>query len=285
METGFLNSPDATSETSTEARIAQLQGKLRILERRDWWLWSLAVVVMLCLTVAVFSLSFPELVKDNPFFQFSLNRAVRGLIVLVLIFNSYSIYQQVTIKRTRRQFSEQLQEMRNLQVRAQEFHRLATTDPLTNLANRRTAEQRLTAEAERSRRHGHPLTLVSFDLNNFKGINDRFGHPAGDQVLQAFAAKLATAVRLSDLAVRMGGDEFLAILPECRIEQVPSLVARLRSIQVDFQGHRIPVEFSFGCVDYSPGETPEEFLQRVDQTLYADKRAGKIQRGTHLALT
>ena len=283
MDNSLPSSQDQLpGEVSTEARVAEIQAQLRTLERRDWWLWSLAVVVMLCLTVAVFSLSFPDLVKvEDPFFQFSLSRAVRGLIGLVLIFNSYSIYQQVTIKRLRRQFSQQLREMGNLQVRAQEFHRLATTDPLTGLANRRTAEQRLTAEAERSRRHGHPLTLVSFDLNNFKGINDQFGHPAGDQVLQVFAARLASAVRLSDLAVRMGGDEFLVILPECRIEQVPSLVARLRDIEVNYQAQRIPVEFSVGCVDYAPGETPEEFLQRVDQTLYADKRAGKVQREGH----
>ena len=98
------------------------------------------MVVMLCLTAAVFSLSFPDLLRvEDPFFQFSLNRAVRGLIGLVLIFNSYTIYQQVMIKRLRRQFSTQLQAMGSLHMQAEEFHRLATTDPLTGLANRRTA--------------------------------------------------------------------------------------------------------------------------------------------------
>jgi diguanylate cyclase (GGDEF)-like protein len=167
--------------------------------------------------------------------------------------------------------------MGNLQVRAEEFHRLATTDPLTGLANRRTAEQRLIAEAERSRRYGHPLTLVALDLDKFKQINDQFGHPAGDLVLQEFARKLASAVRLSDLAVRMGGDEFLVLLTECRIGQVPSLLVRLRPMEVNFQGNRIPVEFSVGCVEYEQGETPEQFLERVDRTLYNDKRAGKAR--------
>jgi len=270
---------DLPLESSNEARVAEIQEQLRKLERRDWWLWSLAVVVMLCLTVAVFSLSFPELIKvEDPFFQFSLSRAVRGLIGLVLIFNSYTIYQQVMIKRLRQQFSMQLEAMGSLRLRAAEFHRLATTDPLTGLANRRTAEQRLTAEAERSRRHGNPLTLVSFDLNDFKQINDKYGHAAGDLVLQEFATRLISAVRLSDLAVRMGGDEFLAVLPECKIEKVPSLLARLRPMDVNFQGHNIPVEFSAGCVDYEAGETPEQFLQRVDETLYSDKRAGKARQ-------
>src|SRR6202521_2511943 len=171
----MISSPLATFaqplDPSAEQRLAEVQEQLRKLEKRDWWLWSMAVIVMLLLTFAVFSMSFPELMKvDDPFFLSGLNRAVRGLIGLVLIFNSYTIYQQVMIKRLRQQFSTQLEAMGNLRMRAEEFHRLATTDPLTGLANRRTAEQRLTAEAERSRRYGHPLTVVAFDLGEFTNI-------------------------------------------------------------------------------------------------------------------
>jgi diguanylate cyclase (GGDEF)-like protein len=270
--------PDLPSDVLPEARAEELHAKLRKLERRDWWLWGAAVVVMLLLTVAVISLSFPGLLKvDDPFFQSSLNRAVRGLIELVLLFNAYTIYQQVTIKRMRRQFSEQVNAMGNLRLRAEELYRQATTDPLTGLANRRTAEERLTIEAARSQRHGGSLTVVAFDLNHFKQINDRHGHPAGDLVLCEFARKLARSVRASDLAVRMGGDEFLALLPECTIDQVPILLARLRPIEVNFQGTRIPVKFSAGCVGYQQGETPEQFLARADRTLYADKRANKAR--------
>ena len=280
MDSTSPNPPvNSIMEVSPEARIAEIKGQLRKLERRDWWLWALAIIVMLLLTAAVVSLSFPNLLKvDDPFFQFSLDQSVRSLVGLVLLFNAYSIYQQFMIKRVRRQFAQQLQAMEHLEVRAEEFHRLATTDPLTGLANRRTAEQRLAAETERSRRHGHPLTLAAFDLNNFKEINDRYGHPAGDQVLREFAQRLSSAVRVSDLPVRMGGDEFLVVLPECRIEQVSSLLARLRPIAVDFQGTSIPVKFSVGCVDYEQGETAEQFLARVDQKLYTDKRAGKARQ-------
>ena len=198
---------------------------------------------------------------------------MRGLIGLVLLFNTYTVYQQVVNKRLRRQLSEQLEAMGRLQMRAEEFHKLATTDSLTGLANRRTAERRLLAEAARSQRYGHPLTIVALDLNNFKITNDHFGHAAGDLVLRAFAERLAGAVRSSDLAVRMGGDEFLLILPECPLEQVPTLLARLRRLEVSFQGTQIPVEFSAGSVGYDPTETPEQFLERADQHLYADKRA------------
>jgi diguanylate cyclase (GGDEF)-like protein len=239
----------------------------------------MAVIVMLLLTFTVFSLSFPELTKINePFFQFNLDRSVRALIALVLLFNAYTIYQQVAVKRLRRQFSQQLEEMRVLQVRAEVLHRLAIVDPLTGLYNRRFAEERLASEAARSRRYGHPLTVISFDLDKFKQINDTHGHLAGDRVLKEFAARLSSAVRLSDIAARMGGDEFLIVLPECSINQVDTLLSRLRSIEIEWDGQKIPVSFSAGWVGFQQGETTEQFLDRADRTLYANKR----ERNAHL---
>jgi diguanylate cyclase (GGDEF)-like protein len=273
----LMSRPTATlPDVPQETRLEEIQAQLKKLERRDWWLWAVAIVVMLLLTMAVVSLSFPGLMKtEDPIFQFSLNEAVRGLVGLVLLFNTYSIYQQVQIKRLRRQFSEQLQVMSRLKVRAEEFHRLATVDPLTGLYNRRFAETRLSAEASRSQRYGHPMTVVSFDLNNFKQINDQYGHPAGDQVLKEFAERLNNAIRVSDYAIRMGGDEFLVILPECPAEQVQALFGRLTAIEVNYAGHLIPVKYSAGWVGYEAGESPEMFLERADRLLYANKRESK----------
>jgi diguanylate cyclase (GGDEF)-like protein len=231
---------------------------------------------MLLLTFAVFSMSFPDLFKvDDPFFQSSLNRAVRGLIGLVLLFNAYTIYQQVMVKRLRGQFFKQLAEMRALQIRAVEFQRLALIDPLTGLCNRRMAEERLAAEASRSFRYGHPLTVVAFDLDNFKRINDTYGHPVGDLVLKEFARRLGEEIRLSDFASRMGGDEFLVLLPECPTSHVEHLLARLRRMEINYNGQKIPFGFSAGWVGYERGETTEQFLARADRTLYAEKRASK----------
>jgi diguanylate cyclase (GGDEF)-like protein len=269
-------SADQVPETHVDTRVEEIRSSLRKLERRDWWLWVTALVVMLLLTLAVVSMNFPGMMKfEDPLFQYSVNEAVRGLILLVLLFNSYTIYQQVSIKRLRRQFTEQLDAMGNLQRRAEEFHQMAIVDALTGLYNRRYADQRLAAEASRSQRYGHPLTVVALDLNRFKQVNDRFGHPAGDLVLKEFADRLAAAIRMSDLAARMGGDEFLAILPECPSGQVEALLARLRGLEVTFHGQQIAVEFSAGWVSYEKGETTAEFLERADQTLYADKRASK----------
>jgi diguanylate cyclase (GGDEF)-like protein len=281
-EPAMSSSPLATFaqplDPSAENRLAEVQEQLRKLERRDWWLWSMAVIVMLLLTFAVFSMSFPGLAKvDDPFFQFSLNQSVRGLIGLVLLFNTYTIYQQIAVKRLRRQFSKQIDDMRVLQVRAEEFHRLALVDPLTGLYNRRVALERLASEASRSQRYGHPLTVISLDLDKFKEINDTYGHLAGDQVLKEFAVRLSLAIRLSDFAARMGGDEFLVLLPECSTSQVETFLARLRPMAAECGGQRIPIRFSAGWVGYETGETTEQFLARADRTLYADKCARKAR--------
>jgi diguanylate cyclase (GGDEF)-like protein len=222
-------------------------------------------------------MSFPDLIKvDDPLFRYSLDRAVRGLVGLVLIFNGYTIYQQWTIKRLRKQFSTQLSMMGRLEDRAAELHRLATIDGLTGLYNRRYAEQRLAAETARSRRYGHPLLVLALDLNDFKEINDTYGHAAGDLVLRQFAEKLNAAVRISDVAARMGGDEFLAILPECPAEQIQAILKRLRPLEVEYEGHKLPVSFSSGWVGYETGESIEQFLDRADRTLYVDKRSSKL---------
>lgn len=278
-------SPIQQPDPSKDARLLELQAELRKLERRDWWLWSMAVVVMLLLTFAVFTMSFPGLIKvDDSFFEESMNRAVRGLIGLVLIFNAYTIYQQVTVKRLRRDFSKKIEEMRILQVRAEEFERLALVDTLTGLSNRRVMEGRLASEAARSERYGHPLTVISFDLDKFKQINDTHGHAAGDQVLKEFARRLNSSIRKSDIAARMGGDEFLVLLPECTTNQVEMLLARLRPMETEHAGTKISICFSAGWVGYEQGETTEQFLERADRVLYAEKRLGKKRDKEPLAV-
>src|SRR5450631_3928424 len=179
MDAPVANPLGPAPEAATEKRVEEIRAQLRNIERRDWWLWSMAIVVMLLLTGAVVSMTFPGLSSvEDPFFQFSLNQAVRGLVGLVLLFNTYSIYQQVLLKRLRRQFSEQLDAIGQLRMQAEKLRLLATVDPLTGLANRRAGEERLSAEMARSKRYGHPITLVAFDLNNFKQINDKDGHGA-----------------------------------------------------------------------------------------------------------
>lgn len=252
-----------------ESRDKDLIDNLRRIEKKDWWIWGYTVVVILLLTGAIFSLALPSVAQGaEALFRIKLREAVFGLVAMVVLFNIYAIQQQVLIKRLRRQLAEK-------QGHSQILRNLAMIDPLTGLYNRRFAEQRLAAEVARSFRKGHPFTVLLLDLNNFKQINDTHGHPAGDLVLQEFAALLNKTIRGSDLAVRMGGDEFLVVLPDCHQEQLEQILGRLSPLTVQWQGQNVPVAFSAGWKEYQHGEQVEELLAAADQALYATKRATK----------
>ncbi len=198
-----------------------------------------SILVILLLTFAVISLILPSILTGaETIFRVKLTEAVFGLITLIVLFNIYTVYQEILIKR--------LRQLLERQDHSYILRNLAMIDPLTGLYNRHFAEQRLAAEVARSERRGHPLTVLTLDLNNSKQINDMYGHPAGDQVLQEFASRLNRVIRGSDLAVRLGGDEFLVVLPECTLEQLKVVLDRLSSFELDWQGQKIPVTFSAG---------------------------------------
>jgi diguanylate cyclase (GGDEF)-like protein len=246
-----------------------LTRELRKIEKRDWWVWGYSIFVMLLLTFAVITFTLPlSRQGTKTFLYLKMEDAVFGLIVLILLLNLYTVYQQVLIKRLRFQLAEK-------QGHSDILRNMAMVDPLTGLYNRRFGVQRLSAEVARSARRGHPLTVLTLDLNDFKLINDRHGHPAGDHVLQEFALHLNKVIRGSDMAVRLGGDEFLVLLPECTLDQLQLVLDRLGALEVTWQAHRIPVSFSAGWQQYSLGDRPEELLARADQALYAGKRASK----------
>jgi diguanylate cyclase (GGDEF)-like protein len=270
------------SQSDIHTDTQTLQSVVERVERRDWWLWLVAIVIMLLQTLAVIALALPVLVSSSDrAFQSDLNVAVRALAGLVLLFTVYTVYQQVLFRRLRRQILDQLQMRGQLEVRAEEFHKLATLDPLTGLSNRRLAEQRLAGEVSRSQRYGHPLAVLMLDLNGFKQINDRYGHAAGDAALQAFAQRVRSVIRASDLAVRMGGDEFLVVLPECLEQELQELLRRLRSTEVRVAGQAEPITFAAGSAGYRSGDTPEQMLERADQALYAEKRARATAGSSH----
>jgi len=252
--------------TTSDQEIAD---NLRKIEKRDWWVWANSIFFILLLTGALISFTLPSLSQGaTPLFRIKATEAVFGLVALIVLFNVYTIYQQVLIKRLRRQLAEK-------QHHSMILRELAMVDALTGLYNRRFAEQRLVAEVARSARKGHPLTVVLLDLDEFKHINDTYGHPAGDLVLQEFAAALNRAVRGGDLAVRMGGDEFLLILPECNHEQLRLVLNRLGPLELAWEGRKFPIKYSVGWKEYASGDQPEGMLAAADQALYANKRAAK----------
>jgi diguanylate cyclase (GGDEF)-like protein len=254
----------------------QIREHLHLLDRKQWWLWSTTVAVILLLTLAVASFAFPAILShEESTYSFYLNQAVSALVGLVLVFSVYLVYQQVQLSRLRREVADQMQSLAKVETLASEVYKLAALDQLTGLYNRRSGEQRLAQEMSRAQRHGRPLTVLLMDLDGLKQINDRHGHAAGDTVLKGFADRLQRAIRGSDLAVRLGGDEFMALLPECRAEEVRHVLARLEGLEFEFDDQKLRLQYSRGWTDYAPGETPQELLKRADAALYENKRAGK----------
>ena len=250
---------------------------LKRLDRKQWWLWSSTVLVLILLTIAVASFAFPALLsREESTYSFYLNQAVRSLVGIVLVFSVYLVYQQHMIIRMRGQLADQIQSLARVQDLTEEVYKLAALDPLTGLYNRRSGEQRLTEEISRATRYQRPLTILLLDLDGLKQINDKLGHAGGDLMLKSFAERLQRAIRGSDLAVRLGGDEFMALLPECRTEEVGRVLGRIDGLEVEYEGTKIPCRFSRGWTDYRPGESAEDLLKRADEALYANKRSGKL---------
>jgi diguanylate cyclase (GGDEF)-like protein len=234
------------------------------------------VILLLLAVIGSFAITFPALSGTGQRVAgASLNNAVRGLAGIVLLFIVYAVYQQTLIKKMRTRMVMHLGMLVRTKSQADEFRTLATVDPLTGLHNRRNAEQLLASEMARAQRYNHPLAVLMLDLDGFKQINDRHGHAAGDIVLREFSSRLRSAIRGSDTAMRMGGDEFLVLLPGTRPEEVRHLLRRLERVSVTLGQTAIEVTFSAGWAGCVAGETPAQILERADRALYAEKRGEK----------
>jgi two-component system, chemotaxis family, sensor kinase Cph1 len=131
---------------------------------------------------------------------------------------------------------------------------------------------RLDEEVARCRRHGSPLTVIALDLDCFKQINDQHGHATGDYVLKIFGEQLRRATRGSDVVARYGGDEFLAILPDCDRRQIQHVLDRLNGLHAKTDESKIEIRYSAGWTYYIPGESVDDLLKRADEMLYVNKR-------------
>lgn len=171
------------------------------------------------------------------------------------------------------------------------LHTLATQDQLTGLLNVREFHHRLNLELERSRRSGHVLALMMIDVDHFKSVNDRFGHPAGDAVLRQLAERIRGSLRPSDLAARYGGEEFVVMLPETDQSGAQSLAerlcARIRAVPMAINGTTSEtVTVSIGIAVYpADADTEERLVALADKALYAAKAGGRDRCASHAALT
>jgi diguanylate cyclase (GGDEF)-like protein len=155
----------------------------------------------------------------------------------------------------------------------------AVTDPLTGLYNRRIFNESLDKELTRAKRYGHPLTLVILDLHRFKEVNDMHGHPKGDEVLRAAAVTLRKAMRSSDYAFRIGGDEFALLLPQT---DAPQAIALSRRIGVVFAEAIRPLQMSVSVsIDHGVATCPEDGDQAEQLIRIADERLYQLKHANH----
>jgi diguanylate cyclase (GGDEF)-like protein len=164
--------------------------------------------------------------------------------------------------------------VRNARLLA-EVERLAKTDGLTALANRRVFEEGLAREVARSYRTHDPLSLVVFDVDHFKQVNDTLGHQAGDDVLRYVAKSLATTAREIDLVARYGGEEFIVILPDCSLEDAMGVAERMRSGVSRDPGMRgVTLSAGVACLPTN-ADDGESLLAAADEAMYKSKKAGR----------
>lgn len=153
---------------------------------------------------------------------------------------------------------------------------LASKDPVTELLNRRSGEQLLIQYDNHIKHHGKPVCLVMLDIDNFKKINDTFGHAVGDQVLKTISRTLQKEARSSDNVIRWGGEEFLIIVPDATLNETSVLTERIRKSMSDqIIGEVGQVTASFGVAELLNNETTASLINRADKALYKAKLSGK----------
>lgn len=162
----------------------------------------------------------------------------------------------------------------------EEIYRMTIVDGLTQIHNKRYLYEALEREVLRARRHGRPLSILMFDIDFFKRVNDQYGHLAGDYVLRELARVVQGRIRRDEVFARYGGEEFVIALPETPLEGGVSLAQNLRARVAEhtfvFQGERIPVTVSIGAAVLNPNDkTATDLVQRADEKLYEAKRGGR----------
>ncbi len=264
------NAPERSEHETFQESVAQLDHIVRIS-----FLTTIVEIaaVLAVISALLFTGDFAS--RHHPGIVFVVN----GIFVLVVTLLAFDLARHRRTKSVRDRLAKQLKVAVKQRIRADKLYDLSILDPLTGLHNRRFGEQRLAEEVARSQRNGDALAVLLFDLDYFKEINDQFGHAAGDDALKEFSRKLKRAIRACDVPVRIGGDEFLVILPECPREKINMILDRIGASEVRFNHQVISIRYSVGRAHYQMSDTSQTMLQRADQVLYAEKALRRPHSG------
>jgi diguanylate cyclase (GGDEF)-like protein/PAS domain S-box-containing protein len=164
-----------------------------------------------------------------------------------------------------------------LEEKHQQMQHMAITDDLTGLYNRRYMDRAIEREFRRSERYDVELAVALFDIDDFKRVNDGFGHPCGDEALRTVAKAILVNIHSTDIAARMGGDEFLILFPHTAAAEAWIIMERLRKYlsEIDYVCGHLAISISGGVMDWKKGINSVETIRRVDRLLYEAKRLGK----------
>jgi len=157
-----------------------------------------------------------------------------------------------------------------------ELVQLATIDPLTSIPNRRKFDEALQYELNRDSRYNRALSIIFCDLDNFKTINDEYGHKTGDDALREFASLISSHTRNTDIFARWGGEEFVLLLPETDINTAANIAEKLRTETENYRFSYIGnITASFGVTEFIQGDNEITFIKRADIALYSSKENGR----------
>ena len=225
-----------------------------------------------------------DAINKGNIFRF-LTKPVTHEDLISIIDDSIRQYKLTTLERQlNKQLWDEIKRRNEVETQLKEVNlqlgKLARSDSLTGLMNRRTFMEKLQSEFERSRRYKNPLSLIMLDIDDFKGVNDVYGHVAGDRVLKFVADQIKDCMRTTDYSGRYGGEEFCAILTNTALEGASKIAERLRQSisEREFTGNDdvFTITCTIGLAQFDKDlKTIEEFVNKADEALYRGKRGGK----------
>ena len=266
----MTNKPEFQEQLGPQAR---LEAELFKLESQRRELWVLIIFTVVVMVLGGLSLLLPGSIWHGNELEIKIPPQVLFVIMTVfLVLAVYMMRREVELQKYRLASMQQI-------LAARMDHAYSLIDATTNVFSRSLLRNLLQGEVARAERNSRPLALLMCDLNNFKLVNDRYGHLMGDYVLAQMAGILKTCVRGSDYVVRYGGDEFLLVLPETDQAGAEVVRERIQQRVVEWNGEsrldNLQVTVSIGLYLHVAGQSPDQDVAEADARMYGDKQASR----------
>jgi diguanylate cyclase (GGDEF)-like protein len=242
------------------------------LSRREWWLWFSALVVTSLCSIAFSLTLFGSFFRHTEhFYELDLSQVRWATLCLLLVFNCWLVYRQWSFRRLR---GKPMAQSASPSADSSPLEG-SNLDPVTGLYSSVSFEQHLAKEIARARRQNTTLSLATLHVDDLGDITARLGKSPVDAALKELARYLKKASRGSDVAARLGDDDFVLLLPECGVTEVKQVLNRVPGVEVSASGKRIPLTYTTGWVDYQPGDLPADLLKRAASLLHLYDSAAK----------